>query len=190
MGECTAFVSEATHRITNGKERMSISTHVQNGATDSKSGKAFFSSLADAITYWAGSSRAFALAVLLIVIWGISGPFYNYSDTWQLLINSTTSIVTFLMVFLIQKTQNRDSRALHLKLNELLAAVEGASNRLINAEDLEEDTLRAIYRRFQVLAESSSSEDVATRARSVEEIEQEDRDAEAASAAQENGKAQ
>jgi low affinity Fe/Cu permease len=169
---------------------MSISTHVQNGSIDSKSSKAFFSSLADAITYWAGSSRAFALAVLLIVIWCISGPFYHYSDTWQLLINSTTSIVTFLMVFLIQKTQNRDSRALHLKLNELLAAVEGASNRLINAEDLEEETLRAIYHRFQRLAESSNSEGIPTRARSVEEIEQEEGEAMTAPSARENGEAQ
>jgi low affinity Fe/Cu permease len=129
-----------------------------------------FAILADVITEKSGSPQAFAMALILVLIWLISGPIFVYSDTWQLVINTTTSIITFLMVFLIQKTQNRDSRALHLKLNELLAAVEGASNRLINAEDKEEEFLTDIRRRFQVLAEMCES-GAATRSRSIEEIE-------------------
>ena len=130
-----------------------------------------FSAVADKITELTGSSRAFGFSAALILIWMIAGPFFHYSDAWQLAINSTTSIVTFLMVFLIQKTQNRDSRAVHLKLNELLAAMEGASNRLINVEDLDEEALQHIYRRFQALAETSNAEVHPTLSHSVEEIE-------------------
>jgi low affinity Fe/Cu permease len=128
-----------------------------------------FASLADAITEKSGSPQSFGLALTLVAIWLISGPIFRYSDTWQLVINTTTSVITFLMVFLIQKTQNRESRAVHLKLNELLAAVEGASNRLINAEDKGEEVLTDIHRRFQVLADMCES-GAATRSRSVEEI--------------------
>src|SRR4029079_1101664 len=79
-----------------------------------------------------GTSVAFVLAVLVIVVWGITGPIFHYSDTWQLVINTSTTIVTFLMVFLIQRAQNKDALAIHLKLNEIVAAMEGASNRLID----------------------------------------------------------
>src|ERR1051325_2332377 len=85
-------------------------------------------------TRWAGSSAAFGIAVGTIVVWGVTGPLFGFSDTWQLVINTGTTIVTFLMVFLIQRSQNKDSQALHLKLNEIVAALEGASNRLINVE--------------------------------------------------------
>src|SRR4051794_31844947 len=85
-------------------------------------------------TDWSGSSAAFALAVLVIVLWLVTGPLFGFSDTWQLVINTGTTIVTFLMVFLIQRSQNKDAHAMHLKLNELVAALKGASNRLINAE--------------------------------------------------------
>jgi low affinity Fe/Cu permease len=128
-----------------------------------------FALLADVITEKSGSPRAFAMAVTLVLIWLISGPLLFYSHTWRLVINTATSIVTFLMVFLIQKTQSRDSRALHLKLNELLAAVEGASNRLINAEDKGEEVLSDIHRRFQVLADVCER-GAATGSRSVEDI--------------------
>src|ERR1700690_1981269 len=93
-------------------------------------------------TRWSGSSAAFALACLIIVIWLISGPFFGFSDTWQLVINTGTTIVTFLMVFLIQRSQNKDSQAIHLKLNELVAAMIGASNRLINVEGLTEEEIK------------------------------------------------
>ncbi len=132
-----------------------------------------FARLADVITEKSGSPQAFAIAVILLVVWLFSGPLFFYSDKWQLVINTTTSIITFLMVFLIQKTQNRDSRALHLKLNELLAAVEGASNRLINAEDKGEEVLADIHRRFQVLADVCER-GAATGSRSVEEIAREE----------------
>src|SRR5215210_4123673 len=82
-------------------------------------------------TEWTGSSWAFAMALGTIVVWAMTGPLFGYSDTWQLVINTGTTIVTFLMVFLIQRAQNKDSQAIHLKLNELVAAVQGASNNLI-----------------------------------------------------------
>src|SRR5262245_44823466 len=84
-------------------------------------------------THWAGSSPAFAVACGVILVWVLTGPVFHYSDTWQLVINTGTTIVTFLMVFLIQRAQNKDARAIHLKLNEIVAALEGASNRLVNA---------------------------------------------------------
>jgi low affinity Fe/Cu permease len=102
-----------------------------------------------------GTSIAFVIAATVVAIWAISGPFFNYSDTWQLVINTGTTIVTFLMVFLIQRAQNKDALAIHLKLNEIVAAMEGASNRLIDVEDLSEPeivALRAYYRRLIDLA--------------------------------------
>ena len=102
-----------------------------------------------------GTSYAFLIAVGVIVVWGITGPIFGYSDTWQLVINTGTTIVTFLMVFLIQRAQNKDAVAIHLKLNEIVAALEGASNRLIDVEDLTEadiETLRNHYRRLIELA--------------------------------------
>src|SRR3569832_724220 len=95
-----------------------------------------------------GTSVAFVVAVLVILVWGITGPIFHYSDTWQLVINTGTTIVTFLMVFLIQRAQNKDALAIHLKLYEIVAALEGASNRLIDVEDLSEpeiDALRNYY---------------------------------------------
>ncbi len=127
-------------------------------------------SLAELITYWTGSQQAFWLAAGSIVIWLLLGPFTRYSDTWQLTINTGTSIITFLMVFLIQRTQNRDTRAMHLKLNELIAAAEGASNRLINAEDLDDETMYKLYHRFQTLAHTFSEHGEMSRAGSVEEV--------------------
>ena len=95
-----------------------------------------------------GSSWAFVGAVVVIVVWAATGPLFHYSDTWQLVINTSTTIVTFLMVFLIQNTQNRDAVALHLKLDELIRAVEGARNRLVNLEDLADEELEALRQEF------------------------------------------
>ena len=125
---------------------------------------------AEVITNWAGSEQAFQIAFGTIVIWLILGPVCGYSDTWQLTINTGTSITTFLMVFLIQKTQNRDTRAVHLKLNELIAAVEGASNRLINVEDLDDETMHRLFHRYQALAETIREEGHTTQSRSIEEV--------------------
>src|SRR5918998_1400670 len=93
-----------------------------------------------------GTSIAFVIATLVILVWAMTGPIFGFSDTWQLVINTGTTIVTFLMVFLIQRTQNKDALAIHLKLTELIAAMEGASNRLIDVEDLSEDEVRTLHR--------------------------------------------
>jgi len=100
---------------------------------------------------WLGSPFAFWLAVLSIVTWALLGPRFDYSDTWQLVINTATTIVTFLMVFLIQNTQNRDAKALHLKLDELLRAVKGARTGLVRLEELTEDQLKALQEEFTLL---------------------------------------
>jgi len=101
-----------------------------------------FDHFASAVTRWAGSPLAFGAAVLVIAAWALSGPIFHFSENWQLVINTGTTIVTFLMVFLIQQSQNKDSVALHLKLNELLASNRQASNRLVGIEELEEQDLR------------------------------------------------
>jgi low affinity Fe/Cu permease len=127
------------------------------------------STLANAATRWTGSSVAFLLAAVAIAVWGISGPFFGFSDTWQLVINTGTTVVTFLMVFLIQRAQNKDSQAVHLKLNELIAAVNGASNRLINVERLKEQDLQDLQQNFEKLIEQTACEPNPTTPHSVEE---------------------
>jgi low affinity Fe/Cu permease len=111
-----------------------------------------FERAALAITRAAGSARAFALAVGVVVVWGLTGPVFGFSDTWQLVINTGTTIVTFLMVFLIQQSQNKDSLAIQLKLNELVAALDGASNRLIHVEGLSAHDLQILQAHYQRLA--------------------------------------
>ncbi|QEL20088.1 low affinity iron permease family protein [Limnoglobus roseus] len=111
----------------------------------------FLGRLAGGAARWTGGSTAFGLASLVIIVWLVSGPFFHYSDTWQLVINTGTTIVTFLMVFLIQRAQNKDSKAVHLKLNEIVAALEGASNRLINVEDLTEEEVGTLHEHFCTL---------------------------------------
>ena len=103
-------------------------------------------------TRWTGSSVAFALAVLIIVAWAVTGPIFKFSDTWQLVINTGTTIVTFLMVFLIQNTQNRDSKALHLKLDELLYAMKEARTGLVDLEDLSDAELAKLEKEFRHVA--------------------------------------
>jgi low affinity Fe/Cu permease len=116
-----------------------------------------------------GTSGAFVLAVAVIIVWGISGPLFHFSDTWQLVINTGTTIVTFLMVFLIQRTQNKDALAIHLKLNEIVAALEGASNRLIDVEDLSEPEIEALRNYYKRLIELAKTDDVLTSTHSIEE---------------------
>lgn len=111
------------------------------------------------VTHIAGSSAAFLVAVMLIFVWLITGPIFHYSDTWQLVINTGTTIVTFLMVFLIQRSQNKESIAIHLKLNELVAAHSKASNRLVSVEDLTEEELRVLRKFYAKLANMSKEED-------------------------------
>jgi low affinity Fe/Cu permease len=129
----------------------------------------FLEAFAHRATVWTGSSGAFALAVLVIVVWALTGPLFGFSDTWQLVINTGTTIITFLMVFLIQRAQNKDSQAIHLKLNELVAAVQGASNRLINSEDLSEDEAAALRQFYRRLVELAKKDEKLTASHSVEE---------------------
>ena len=118
-----------------------------------------------------GTSGAFVIALAVLIVWGISGPLFNFSDTWQLVINTGTTIVTFLMVFLIQRTQNKDALAIHLKLNEIVAAIEGASNRLIDVEDLTEGEIDILHKHYQKLVVMAKHDANLTATHSVEEAE-------------------
>jgi low affinity Fe/Cu permease len=123
------------------------------------------------VTHWTGTTAAFSSACAIILIWAILGPVFHFSDTWQLVINTGTTVVTFLMVFLIQRAQNKDSLAIHLKLNELVAAMEGASNRLIDVEALTEQDLKVLHRHYSKLTEMAKHEATLTRSHSIEEAE-------------------
>ena len=109
-------------------------------------------------TEWTGHTTAFVWALLLVLGWTVSGPLFHYSDTWQLFINTVTNLVTFLMVFLIQRAQNKDTMALQLKVNELIAAQKGAHNSMIAIEELSEDELRVLHDRFLCLAAVSQGQ--------------------------------
>ena len=132
-----------------------------------------FSKLLERLSFQAtkatGTSMAFVLALTVVIVWLISGPLFNFSDTWQLVINTGTTIVTFLMVFLIQRAQNKDALALHLKLNEIVAAMEGASNRLIDVEDLSEAEIDALRKYYRRLIELARTDDNLTATHSIEE---------------------
>jgi len=119
-----------------------------------------------------GSTTAFILAVLTVIIWAVSGPFFNYSETWQLVINTGTTIITFLMVFLIQKAQNKDSLAIQLKLNELVASHELASNRLVDIEDMTEQEMETIKKYYVHLSKLAQKEESLQSSHSIEEAEE------------------
>ncbi|MBS1563121.1 MAG: low affinity iron permease family protein [Bacteroidetes bacterium] len=121
------------------------------------------------VTKAAGSTVAFACAFLIVIAWAISGPFFHYSETWQLVINTGTTIITFLMVFLIQKAQNKDSLAIQLKLNELVAAHKAASNRLVDVENMTEDELKVIQKYYRELSRYSQNEESLQQSHSIEE---------------------
>ena len=117
-----------------------------------------YSKFANQIARLSGRPKTFALAAAVIVVWLITGPLFGFSDTWQLVINTGTTIVTFLMVFLIQNTQNRDSEALQIKIDELIRATKGAHNALLDLEELEQDSLDEFRRRYQSLASAARAE--------------------------------
>lgn len=119
---------------------------------------ALYSTFAKSTARHSGRPGVFVLAVLIIILWIISGPFFHYSDTWQLVINTGTTIVTFLMVFLIQNTQNRDTEAIQIKLDELIRATKGAHNSLLDLEELEESTLNSFRKRYEALAAAARAE--------------------------------
>lgn len=122
-------------------------------------------------TQVSGTSIAFILALSVILIWALTGPLFHFSDTWQLVINTGTTIITFLMVFLIQRAQNKDALAIHLKLNEIVAALDGASNRLIDVEDLTEEEIRTLHRHYQKLVAMARNDLKLTQSHSIEEAE-------------------
>lgn len=118
----------------------------------------FFEVFSNWAVKFTGSAYAFMGATLIVVVWAISGPFFHYSETWQLVINTGTTIITFLMVFLIQKAQNKDSKAIQIKLNELIAAHEKASNRIVDIEDLTEAELDQLHHYYENLAQFSKED--------------------------------
>src|SRR6266436_2792660 len=139
----------------------------------------FFCVVSDAFRIFArrssmvlGSAWAFAGAILIIVLWGLTGPTFHYSDTWQLIINTGTTIVTFLMVFLIQNTQNRDAKAVHLKLDEIIRAIKGARNELVDLEELSDEDLKKLEEQFRHLRMKAENHGVNRRHEMPEDSEQ------------------
>ena len=128
-----------------------------------------FEHLSELVTSWAGSTAAFMIGVGIVAGWVVLGPIFHYSDTWQLVINTGTTIVTFLMVFLIQRSQNKDALVMHLKLNELVAAMQGASNRLIDVEVLSEKDLKTLAEHYRELAALAGKEANISASHSIEE---------------------
>ncbi len=124
---------------------------------------------AHAVTVAVGTSASFAFATAIVIAWALTGPIFHYSDTWQLIINTGTTVVTFLMVFLIQRSQNKESMATQLKLNEIVAALQGASNRLINVEELSEAEIRKLHQCFESIAKAALEEAQAGNPHSIEE---------------------
>ena len=132
---------------------------------------ALFERWAGSATRFTGTVPAFTIALGLVLLWGVSGPLFGFSNTWQLVINTGTTVVTFLMVFLIQQTQNKDGLAIQLKLNELVAAVEGASNRLISVENLTSDELHVLEEHYKRLASMAQAAAHIRESHSIEEAE-------------------
>jgi low affinity Fe/Cu permease len=116
------------------------------------SDRSLFTRLSQWVAHWAGRPQTFVAAAGLIVLWALSGPFFGYDDTWQLVVNTSTTIVTFLMVFIIQNSQNRDTAAMQIKLDELICRLEGAREELLDLEELDEDELEAIRDEFETMA--------------------------------------
>lgn len=112
-----------------------------------------FRKFASKVSYIVGTPRAFIGAMILIIVWALTGPVFQFSNTWQLVINTFTTISTFVIVFLIQNTQNRDSKAIHIKLDELINAIKGARNQLVNVEEVSDEELEKLHQHFQVLHE-------------------------------------
>lgn len=136
-----------------------------------KGKKDVFERLSLLLTRFSGSTSAFVLSLSIVAGWAISGPLFNFSEAWQLVINTGTTIITFLMVFLIQRTQNKDSMAIQLKLNELIASSAGASNRMVDIEDISEAELEILKKHFSKLARLFDSEQNLKESHSIEEAE-------------------
>ena len=127
-------------------------------AISSGSGKrSLFTRLSQATAHWSGKPQTFFVALAVILVWAASGPFFGFNDTWQLVINTSTTIVTFLMVFIIQNSQNRDTAAMQIKLDELIARIEGAREELLDLEELDEDKIETIRGEFEAIARKARS---------------------------------
>ena len=129
----------------------------------------FFENFSAKVTKATGSTPAIIMAFLSIILWAVTGPFFHYSEAWQMIINTGTTIITFLMVFLIQKSQNKESLAVQLKLNELIAAHEFASNRLVDVENMTEEELKVIQKYYVQLKVKSQNEESLQQSHSIEE---------------------
>ncbi len=129
-----------------------------SGYDQGSSKGSFFTRLSQAVARWAGKPQTFFLALTIIVVWAVSGPFFGFNDTWQLVINTSTTIVTFLMVFIIQNSQNRDTAAMQIKLDELIVRLKGAREELLDLEELDEDKLEAIRKEFEERASKARGE--------------------------------
>lgn len=167
-----------------------------NADISTKPKRNFFERFSTNVAKATGSTAAFSMALSLVVLWGATGPLFHYSETWQLFINTTTTIITFLMVFLIQKAQNKDSLAIQLKLNELVAAHEKASNRLVNVEGMSEEELKIIQKYYSQLNEFAKQEKSLQQSHSIDEAHENhsikvemDKDLKALKKSKENNKA-
>lgn len=140
-------------------------------ATENGKKSNFFENFALKVSKGAGSTPAFIIALAMVIVWAATGPVFHYSETWQLVINTGTTIITFLMVFLIQKAQNKDSLAIQLKLNELVAAHKLASNRLVDVENMTEDELKVIQKYYRNLSVLSRKDESLQQSHSIEESE-------------------
>jgi low affinity Fe/Cu permease len=146
--------SPARNHKTAKAKTASMHAHVANGVAGNGG---WFTEFAHAIARWAGKPATFLIALGCIAVWGISGPLFGFSDTWQLVVNTATTIVTFLMVFLIQNTQNRDTMALQIKLADLIMAVRGTHNDMAVAEELCDDDLEALHAEYRKRAEHAAN---------------------------------
>ncbi len=137
--------------------------------TTKKKKLSIFESAAHKAIQFTGSTLASVIALSIILVWILTGPLFHFSDTWQLVINTGTTIVTFLMVFLIQRAQNKDSKAIHMKLNELIASLKGPSNRLVDVENIPEEELEILHKFYYTLALMSSKDSDLSVSHSIDE---------------------
>jgi low affinity Fe/Cu permease len=149
---------ERAQRVSKRRHEV-LEQHVGRVRANKNERSSPFRRFAQAVSTAAGRPWTFVAAVALIIVWGVTGPFFGFSDTWQLVINTTTTIVTFLMVFLIQNTQNRDTEALRLKLDELILATRGARNEFVRIEDLNDDDLQRLEEDLKAGCQTGGSDD-------------------------------
>ncbi len=143
------------HRNATKIERAALGDEARLVSARDRAHRGWFTGFATATAHWAGKPMTFLVALAIIAVWGATGPLFGFSDTWQLIINTGTTIITFLMVFIIQNTQNRDTLSLQIKLAELIIAMRGAHNRMATVEDLSEDDLEALHNEYRHRAEKT-----------------------------------